>query len=170
MASEVTSPSAFWDVIAKARTSNDPTAPSASPEALGAVLCQLPSGDVLFFAQEYRRKLVELNRWPLWGAGYVIAGGMSDDGFHYFRSWILGKGPEVFGISLTDPDALGPYVDDPEVENETLEYVATKELEKRDVALPELDSASPDDEPQGEPFDEDSVYEDFPRLAAQFSE
>jgi hypothetical protein len=31
-----------------------------------------------------------------------IAGGMSDDSFHYFRSWIVGK--NAFEVAMTDPD------------------------------------------------------------------
>jgi len=44
---------------------------------------------------------------------YVITGGMSDDSFHYFRSWILGKGRNLFEVAIKDPNELGPFVDDP---------------------------------------------------------
>jgi hypothetical protein len=33
---------------------------------------------------------------PLWAAAYVINGGCSDDGFDYFRGWLIAQGREVF--------------------------------------------------------------------------
>jgi hypothetical protein len=77
-----------------------------------------------------------LNNWRLWAAGYVIAGGMSDDGFHYFRSWIVGKGKKVFDIAMKDPDELGPFIDDTEVDNELLEYVAVEIAKARKIGSP----------------------------------
>lgn len=32
--------------------------------------------------------------WDLWGAAYLINGGASDDGFDYFRGWLLSQGSE----------------------------------------------------------------------------
>ncbi len=162
----------FWDLIAKARGTTSPGAPGATPEELRAVLEGLPSAEVARFEEHFYRKLCELNTWRLWGAGYVIAGGMSDDGFHYFRSWIIGKGQAAFELAKTDPDALGPLVDDPEVDNEELEYVALEVLESRGVEDDPRERCpdDPDDDPEGEPFDEDTVEGSYPRLAAQFGD
>ncbi|MFC9245678.1 DUF4240 domain-containing protein [Streptomyces sp. NPDC057136] len=43
---------------------------------------------------------------PLWAAAYVINGGCSDDGFDYFRGWLIAQGREVFERTAADPDAL----------------------------------------------------------------
>jgi hypothetical protein len=45
-------------------------------------------------------------RTPLWAAAYVINGGCSNDGFEYFRGWLILQGREVFEHVVADPDAL----------------------------------------------------------------
>lgn len=42
----------------------------------------------------------------LWAAAYVINGGCSDDGFDYFRGWLIAQGRDVFLKALADPDSL----------------------------------------------------------------
>lgn len=113
---------------------------------------------------------IQSRLWRLWAAGYVIAGGMSDDSFHYFRSWIIGKGRNAFEVAMNDPGKLGPFVDSKEVDNELLEYVAVKLLDQRGVEEDPRDRSqrSADAEPTGESFDEDTVGAVFPKLAALF--
>lgn len=120
----------FWTLIDQARAG---TSASASPERLTALLNQLGEDEVSDFGHTFYENLCDLNHWRLWGAGYVVAGGMSDDSFHYFRSWIVGKGKQVFDVARTDPDQLGPYIDTREVDNELLEYVAMKILKRRGI-------------------------------------
>ncbi|WP_342210876.1 LysR family transcriptional regulator [Streptomyces sp. DH-12] len=43
---------------------------------------------------------------PLWAAAYVINGGCSDDGFDYFRGWLIAQGREVFERAVARPGAL----------------------------------------------------------------
>jgi hypothetical protein len=45
-------------------------------------------------------------RGDLWGAAYLINGGASDDGFDYFRGWLIAQGREVFEAAVADPDSL----------------------------------------------------------------
>lgn len=45
-------------------------------------------------------------RTSLWAAAYVINGGCSDDGFDYFRGWLILQGRKVFEQVVADPDAL----------------------------------------------------------------
>ena len=118
----------------------------------------------------FYEKLCDLNQWRLWAAGYVIACGMSDDSFHYFRSWILGKGRDVFEVAMKDPDELGPYVDDNDVDNELLEYAAVKVLEGRAIEEDPRDRSErrADGQPAGEPFEESTVAATCPKLAALF--
>ncbi len=156
----------FWALIEAARNGAEA---SASPRSMREVLRQLSNEEVLDFGRHFREKQCDLNSWKLWGAGYVIAGGMSDDSFHYFRSWIIGKGKAVFDLALKSPDNLGPYVDNPEVENESLEYAAVYEAQERGLDDPrDRSSRNPDGDPSGEPFEEDTVAAQFPKLAAQF--
>jgi hypothetical protein len=156
----------FWGILEQARAGKPA---SADPERLRKVLNKPGDDDLMAFGLMFYGKLCDLNHWRLWGAGYVIAGGMGDDGFHYFRSWIVGKGKRVFDLALNSPDDLGPFVDNPEVENELLEYVAVEVAEKRGLDDPrDRSERFPDSDPEGEPFKEETVAGAFPRLAAKF--
>jgi len=157
----------FWSLIEEARMGGTS---SASPESMTEILEPLTDDEVSDFGLIFYEKVCALNSWKLWGAGYVIAGGMSDDSFHYFRSWIVGKGQKAFETALSDPDEMGPFVDDPEVENELLEYVTIYLLKERGVGGDPRDRSqmSADFGPEGEPFDENTVASNYPKLAAQF--
>ena len=79
----------------------------------------------------------------------------------------------MFEVALTNPDELGPFVDTREVENELLEYVPLNVLEKRGIKedareknAREQSDRSPDGEPEGQPFDEDTVAASFPKLSS----
>lgn len=157
----------FWSLIDQARMGRPE---SADPDSLGKVLDRLNDGDVSDFSLSFHEKICDLNLWRLWGAGYVIAGGMSDDGFRYFRAWIIGKGKDAFEVAIREPDELGPFVDNPEVENELLEYVAASILERRGVKEDTSGRCGrqADGEPTGEPFDEETIADSYPKLAALF--
>ncbi|MFD8951587.1 DUF4240 domain-containing protein [Streptomyces xanthophaeus] len=53
---------------------------------------------------------------PLWAAAYLAHGGCSDDGFDYFRGWLIAQGCDVFERVAADPDALAelPIVQAPQ--------------------------------------------------------
>jgi hypothetical protein len=159
----------FYSLVESAREKSGPLDPSADPDSLRDILNDLDDEAIGEFIVEYARDLVRLNRWSIWGAGYVIAGGMSDDAFHYFRSWLIGKGRDAVEQALAEPDGLGIYVDNDEVENELLEYVGIEILEERGIEDDPRDDIeeSPDDDPIGDPFDEDTVDSDYPNLASR---
>lgn len=124
----------------------------------------MPREEILAFHRIYRELLNELNQWSVWGAGYVINGGMSDDSFRYFRSWLIGKGQAVVDVALNAPDDLGPAIDTSEIEVEALEYVALDLLGSTEISEENFDGS-----PQGIPFDEDTVDQAYPKLAKRFS-
>ncbi|MFE0491889.1 DUF4240 domain-containing protein [Streptomyces griseoaurantiacus] len=46
---------------------------------------------------------------PLRAAAHLVSGGCSDDGFDYYRGWLIAQGREVFETMVAGPDALaGP--------------------------------------------------------------
>lgn len=151
----------FWNLI---------LASKGDAKALTSRLNDVSDEDLVQFSKDYYQALINLNRWDIWGAGYVMSGGMSDDGFRYFRSWIIGKGEETYQTALNSPDDLGSFAEnEEEFENEMLEYASTGLLEERELSDPrESFEVSADDDPEGEEWDEDSVYEMFPKLAKQF--
>ncbi|WP_217498085.1 MULTISPECIES: DUF4240 domain-containing protein [Sphingomonas] len=36
--------------------------------------------------------MIRSYRWDLWRAAKVAKGGVSDDGFEYFRTWLISRG------------------------------------------------------------------------------
>ena len=42
----------------------------------------------------------------MWCAGYIMNGGCSDDGFEYFRNWVISRGKETYYASKKNPDYL----------------------------------------------------------------
>lgn len=47
----------------------------------------------------------------LWCAGYIINGGCSDDGFEYFRIWLISAGKDIYYNALANPDSLADVVE-----------------------------------------------------------
>jgi len=66
----------------------------------------------------------------LWGAAYLLNGGCSDDGFDYFRGWLIGQGQEVYENALRDPQSLR-NVTGPCVSCENFLYIAMDAYEAR---------------------------------------
>jgi hypothetical protein len=62
--------------------------------------------EIVAAAQILWELMVDSYRNPLWAAAYLINGGCSDDGFDYFRGWLIVQGREVFERIVADPDAL----------------------------------------------------------------
>lgn len=158
----------FWEIIERARKGSSR---SADPKALFRVLSRLSDQEVSAFGHMFYEKLCALNFWRLWAAGYIIARGMGDDQFHYFRSWIIGKGKNVFDTAMRDPDQIGPWIkpDDRDVDNELLEYVAVEIMQKRRGGDPrELSDCDPDAMPRGRAFEEETVGKLCPTLASLF--
>ena len=161
----------FWELLAKARRRG---ATSACECCLARYMKKLTDEEVSDFGLMLYEKVCDLNHWRLWGAGYVIAGDMSGDSFHYFRTWIVGVGKKAYTAALNDPDSLGPFVDASEnpvnIDNEPLEYAAIEVLKQRGLNIDprERSKRHADAEPAGEPFEEATVAASFPKLAAQF--
>jgi hypothetical protein len=156
----------FWSLIdaAKAQAGDHER---ARPPALRAALAALSPSAIQSFQRTYDQALLRANRWDLWGAAYLMMGGCSDDGFRYFRDWLISEGRAAYERALADPDSLAdvPVQDDYELESfgqAALDAFA----EHTDAAL-ERD-ARVDGPPEGDEWDEDALAGMFPRLAARY--
>src|SRR5262249_58406734 len=74
-------------------------------------LRKLSPEEVRDFARWLDEKLVGAYTWDLWGAAYLINGGCSDDGFHYFRAWLISRGQAVYEGAVQNPDSLAGLTD-----------------------------------------------------------
>lgn len=156
-------PDRFWEIIDRTLDAKDD---AAQCEALKRALDGVPEEGLIAFDADYRRTLARAYGWDLWAAAYIINGGCSDDGFDYFRDWLISRGRRVYEAALADPETLIGAVEPYEAEFEVFRYVVQDVFEARfDRPLPwfELQPGAP---PEDEPFDEATVDQRHPRLAS----
>lgn len=100
-------PNTFWKLIADARARvADPSDGYEVAAAAVALLAERPPAEIMATQQVLWDLLAASYRNPLWAAAYVINGGCSDDGFDYFRGWLLTQGEETYHTALASPDSL----------------------------------------------------------------
>lgn len=138
-------------------------------ETLRRVLSPLPPEDLVAFDTLFTQRLSRAYRWDLWGAAYLINGGSSDDGFVYFRAWLIMQGRDVYERSLLDPDSLAVLCDEPgeEADCEDVLYVAGELYEEKTGSEMEPCSGGhmETDEPVGARWEEEDLPNLLPRLA-----
>jgi hypothetical protein len=100
----------FWSIIEKSIPRNRVDF-DAQLENLEIALSELRPEEIIAFEEQFDRKLAEAYRVDLWGAAYLINGGCSDDGFDFFRSWLISRGQQVFENACKDPDSLADLSD-----------------------------------------------------------
>lgn len=165
----------FWAVVAQAREKAAGGRRSSKPRrqerALAKALGRLPDAEVSSFRAHQQELLARANHWRLWAAGYLAAGGMSDDAFIDFRIWLIHQGRAEYEQVLTDPDALVDLEWDTDgeafAEAEDLGYVAASLLEKRGVPLDGDGGDRSEGAPAGQAFpeeDDEWFARELPRL------
>lgn len=165
----------FWALIDQsAKHESDPEQQLA---VLKAGLSRLSPEEIEAFDAAFWRQMSRSYTWDLWGAAYIVHGGASDDGFEYFRRWLISKGRAVFEAALADPDSLADMLVadiDGVLEFEEFGYVASEAWAKRtgkseDEFRSSIAYAS---EPSGVPFEEDDDHlaARFPKLWRRFGD
>lgn len=159
----------FWSIIDATRSGDDPY---EHAEAIQNELSQRAPADILDFERHLADLLVASYTWNLWGAAYLINGGCSDDGFDYFRGWLITQGRSVFDNAVTDPDSLADVSElEEDVECEDIlcaassayETVTGNEIPSIPINLPDLGD--------GWDFDDDAeMKKRYPKLFARFCE
>jgi hypothetical protein len=97
----------FWEHIEKTKRRDA----DEHAERLVARLAKRAVNDILDFAHLWDEMLGRAESWAVWGAAYIINGGCSDDGFEYFRGWLILRGRKVYEAALKNPDSLAAGAD-----------------------------------------------------------
>lgn len=114
----------FWDLIQKAREASGKN-DDLFITTLRNALSQLPDDYIFRFAHFYRHYARISYKNKLWAAAYIIQGGCSDDGFDYFRGWLISQGKRVYLNALRDPDSLADLnIEEDEAELEDMLGIA----------------------------------------------
>lgn len=165
----------FWALIdhSAAFESN----PDAQVADLRASLNRLTPDQIVDFERLFDETMRDSYSWDLWGAAYLSNRGASDDGFEYFRCWLISKGRRVFEAVSANPDSLADMLaagSEGDLEFEEYAYVA------RDVwaaktgqdwnDMPVIANMIYDSEPKGQPFSEgqEALAKRYPKLWNRF--
>jgi hypothetical protein len=143
-------------------------------DTLSRVLSPLASDELVSFDSIFSQLISRAYRWDLWGAAYLVNGGCSDDGFVYFRAWLIMQGRDIYERALADPDSLAEVCDEPgeDAECEDVLYVADELYVVKTGSEMEDSSAghAESDEPAGLRWKEDDLPRLLPRLSRIHSE
>lgn len=97
----------FWALIDDARRQAPDPADGEAVAARAVLLLSARPREEIVVADQVLWSLMAVSyRNQLWTAAYLVNGGCSDDGFEYFRGWLIAQGHEVFEQVVADPDAL----------------------------------------------------------------
>lgn len=106
----------FWAIVQKAVDE----AGDDEDEYLEVVmheLSKLSLKEMVGFRLRTDKLLYDSYTSEMWCAGYLMNGGCSDDGFEYFRLWVISRGRKVYEAALANPDNLIDYIaEDTEVD------------------------------------------------------
>jgi hypothetical protein len=157
----------FWRLIEEARVERERDV-DAQAVRLQALLAALPADEIIAFDDLFWEMMSRAYRNELWAAAYVINGGCSDDGFDYFRGWLIAQGEQVFHAAIRGPEeTLLTVADEGDIEGEAMLYSAFYAyLDKTGQEMPLR--MRPPRELAGEEWDEETVAALYPRLARKF--
>lgn len=103
-------------------------------EVVKRELSKLSLKEMIGFRLRTDKLLYDSYTSEMWCAGYLMNGGCSDDGFEYFRLWVISRGRKVYEAAMANPDNLIDYIgDDDEMdffEFELFWYVALEAFEE----------------------------------------
>ena len=157
----------FWKIIDKSRVASGNNY-QKQINALKTILLSLNPTDIEKFDNTFTALSAGSYDWKLWGAAYVINGGCSDDCFDYFRQYLIAHGKDKFYQTLEDPESCVSWIkseEDDEWEGiQNSAYDAY--LEKTGKEIPK--TYIPKFELKGQPFDEGTVDQKYPKLAKKF--
>ncbi|GEN80498.1 DUF4240 domain-containing protein [Actinotalea fermentans] len=166
----------LWDLIETARDeADDPTDADSVAETLVRTLADRDPEVIEAFDVALAGLVAESYLTELWAAAYLINGGASDDGFDYFRGWLIAQGRDTFEAAVADPDSLaevpavrGALAGGEELECEAMLGVAWDAYEAAtDEELPDAGKiALPELAPMWDFDDDDAMREHLPRLAS----
>lgn len=158
----------FWNIV-------DETGSVESN--LQRALESLPTDELVAFQTTLDRKMAAAYSWDLWGAAFVIHGGASDDGFEYFRGWLVSRGRATYEAALADPDSLAARIPADAagaLEFEEFGHIGFRVWTKRTGLGPKQfpNAVAARDEPSGKPFEEDEAELSvrYPKLWVRFGD
>jgi hypothetical protein len=159
----------FWQIIETARTRD--TDPEAVADEVRRMFATMSLESILEFDHQRILRMGESYRWDLWGVAYIINGGCSDDGFDYFRGWLIAKGRTYFEAALADPVRAADEAEQDNIECEDMLGAALSAYKARTGEYPPRSSAPIPHprEPAGDSWEEEDLETLYPSLYKRFT-
>ncbi|MFF5233220.1 DUF4240 domain-containing protein [Dactylosporangium sp. NPDC000521] len=99
-----------WRLVDQARADlPEPVDAHDVAARMAALLTAREPADILAVAQPLWDLFTQSYRADLWAAAYLINDGASDDGFDYFRGWLIAQGQTTYEQAVASPDSLAGH-------------------------------------------------------------
>ena len=157
----------FWNLIESARTISSSC--SGMAQRLKEYFVEMSADEIYGFQQELWQRLDESYRWDLWAVAFIIDGGCSDDGFEYFRGWLISQGRKYFEAALADPRQAAERAQPDAIYCEDILYVAGIAYKAKTGKHLTRSAGRTQKSPAGTLWEEDKVNDLYPDLAERFS-
>ena len=121
----------YWDIVDRSlKYRNDQ---DQQEQFLIAEIGKLTPKPMIGFRLRTDKLLYDTYTSAMWCAGHIMNGGCSDDGFEYFRNWIISRGKQVYDKATASPDNLVSEAkeDIDAYEFETFWYVANEAFRQK---------------------------------------
>ncbi len=102
--SEMLAEDLYWKIIEKSLKNT--SSQDEQEQFLINDLGNLTPMQMVGFRLRTDKLLYDTYNSEMWCAGYIMNGGCSDDGFEYFRNWIISRGKEIYYSAKQNPDNL----------------------------------------------------------------
>jgi Protein of unknown function (DUF4240) len=154
----------FWAIVHKTRDAANRHYPTHCIK-LTEELSSLPSDEIVRFNRTFYYLMAQSFSYKLWEAVYALNGGISDDGYEHFRSWLISQGKNKFYRAIKFPRILFLIGVKEIIENyEGIAYCAFDAYQQKNSSdLPQTDDITFKD--GGEMFKETVSILRYPELA-----
>ena len=95
----------FWQIIETACRS-DRRATGEWDRRITAALAQLPADEIIEWNHIFDQLVAAAYTVDLIAACCLMNTGAGDDGFYYFRCWLVGMGRQVYSAAIASADSL----------------------------------------------------------------
>src|SRR5690349_10122594 len=92
--SEMLEENLYWQIIEDSLKNSENQ--DEQQEYLVNRLQELTPVEIIGFRLRTDKLLYDTYNSAMWCAGYIMNGGCSDDGFEYFRNWVISRGKDVY--------------------------------------------------------------------------
>lgn len=159
--------SRFWALIGSTVRVLDDGSVDAKP--LVEALKRLPVAELNGFGWRCSEYHAASRTRELWGAAGLIHDGAPDDTFDYFRSWLIGRGRDIFEAAMKDADSLAD-VATPEALDDEVYCAADTALRAVHGGAPVYPRPSYPELAKDWDSSVDAIRRRYPRLFAKFVE